>query len=210
MDTKICNRCKAEKLLTEFQTRKNGKPDSYCQPCYKIIKHEAYERQKERGYVPPMSTEKCSAADCENMAEAKSFCGKHYSRWNKYGDVNIVKVGKPPPGSRKYNSAPGTKEYYNEQYAANKEERSRRSAIRQLKKRAKEFGVEWEEYEKLLEEGCKICGQEQNGRRLSMDHIHETGKFRGVLCSNCNVALGLLGEDVDRMKAMIKYVEDGG
>lgn len=39
---------------------------------------------------------------------------------------------------------------------------------------------------------CAICDQPQGKRRLSVDHDHETGKTRGLLCHRCNVALGFL------------------
>ena len=42
---------------------------------------------------------------------------------------------------------------------------------------------------------------------LVVDHDHETGKIRGLLCSNCNVAIGLLEEDISRMQSMIAYLE---
>lgn len=52
-----------------------------------------------------------------------------------------------------------------------------------------------EEYDRLHahQDGkCYICGQPEpvKGRRLSVDHNHETGEIRGLLCSRCNPILG--------------------
>jgi hypothetical protein len=38
-----------------------------------------------------------------------------------------------------------------------------------------------------------------------MDHCHETGTNRGALCNACNVALGLLKDDIARIEALAAY-----
>lgn len=62
------------------------------------------------------------------------------------------------------------------------------------------FGITPEEYDALLarqDGACAICGQEETalGRHgevklLSVDHNHETGEVRGLLCQRCNIGLG--------------------
>lgn len=66
--------------------------------------------------------------------------------------------------------------------------------------RAKKYGITPEEYDALVAAAggrCEICGrsQEDDGRDLNVDHDHETGKVRGLLCKRCNLALGYLGDD---------------
>lgn len=54
---------------------------------------------------------------------------------------------------------------------------------------------------------CSICGLvNENGKRLSVDHNHHTGKVRGLLCHRCNFAIGQLGEDIDRLLRMRGYL----
>jgi hypothetical protein len=66
-------------------------------------------------------------------------------------------------------------------------------------------------YDDLIEQGhsgvCEICGAEPNERRLCVDHNHETGEIRGLLCFKCNLALGWFKEDADRMRAAAAYLE---
>jgi hypothetical protein len=50
---------------------------------------------------------------------------------------------------------------------------------------------------------CKICGKE---KRLVVDHCHETGQVRGMLCFSCNTGIGQLGDSVDMLKAAIAYL----
>lgn len=62
------------------------------------------------------------------------------------------------------------------------------------------LGVTGEEYEALLDASdhrCWICGEEErvDGRRLAIDHDHETGAVRGLLCTSCNLRLGAGARD---------------
>jgi len=51
---------------------------------------------------------------------------------------------------------------------------------------------------------CEICGSEE---QLCIDHDHDTGKYRGVLCHGCNVSLGLLKEKIPTLENAIKYLK---
>ena len=54
---------------------------------------------------------------------------------------------------------------------------------------------------------CAICGNEPSSKRaLHVDHNHETGKVRGLLCHGCNVALGSFKEDVNTLNKAIEYL----
>lgn len=68
-----------------------------------------------------------------------------------------------------------------------------------------------ENYERLFsaQKGvCKICKQEEVGKRLAVDHDHTTLKVRGLLCEDCNRALGLLRESFDIALQLAKYVQE--
>ena len=56
---------------------------------------------------------------------------------------------------------------------------------------------------------CFICGvpEMECNERLSMDHDHETGKFRGWLCASCNKAAGFLKDSPDLMRKLAEYIE---
>lgn len=53
---------------------------------------------------------------------------------------------------------------------------------------------------------CAICGKPDK-RKLSIDHCHETGAIRGLLCRRCNLGLGCFGDDVEALKKAIEYLE---
>lgn len=78
----------------------------------------------------------------------------------------------------------------------------------QLKHR---YGISLIEYSALLEfqgGGCAICGvaDSQDGRSLHVDHDHETGTVRGILCAHCNKALGLLRDSTEFCLKAAEYL----
>lgn len=55
---------------------------------------------------------------------------------------------------------------------------------------------------------CAICQNPPLGKRtLAVDHDHKTGKIRGLLCGNCNTALGLLKENPSSLLAACEYLK---
>lgn len=75
------------------------------------------------------------------------------------------------------------------------------------------YGINLDQYNKLLasqKELCAVCNTQESSKRnkyLSVDHCHKTGVIRGLLCSNCNRALGLLKDNKNVLMAMISYLE---
>jgi len=69
------------------------------------------------------------------------------------------------------------------------------------------YGLTLEDYGALVfqQRGlCKACGYLDHN--LVVDHNHNTGAVRGLLCNQCNTSLGLLKEDPKRMHDLIKYI----
>jgi len=48
--------------------------------------------------------------------------------------------------------------------------------------------------------------EKRHSMKLVVDHCHEGGQVRGLLCHNCNRALGLLKDDVDTLQKAIDYL----
>lgn len=79
------------------------------------------------------------------------------------------------------------------------------------KKLLKNYGLTLEEFDQMSENQnnvCAICGKPNyDNRRLCVDHNHITNKIRGLLCSKCNRALGLLNSDNNGVETMNKIIE---
>lgn len=69
-------------------------------------------------------------------------------------------------------------------------------------------------YNKMLIEQdnkCKICSKspvDYKHQRLCIDHCHTTGKVRGLLCNNCNAALGQVNDSISTLEAAITYLKE--
>lgn len=80
------------------------------------------------------------------------------------------------------------------------------------------FGITLEDYNTLLEAqggACAVCGK-LNGsdihsgertKQLSVDHDHKTGAIRGLLCNDCNRAIGQLQENPEILRKAADYLE---
>lgn len=94
---------------------------------------------------------------------------------------------------------------FRRRYAGNEElrEACRR---RQYKSR---YGLTYEEYERLLAKAeCGVCGATSSARgKLCVDHDHVSGRVRGFLCTECNLAIGYLKDDPALMRRAIEYLE---
>jgi len=78
------------------------------------------------------------------------------------------------------------------------------------------FKLTGDEFAKMLaaQNGvCAICGAKETHthksgklKELSVDHCHDTGKVRGLLCVNCNRGLGYFQDDIERINRAIDYL----
>lgn len=81
---------------------------------------------------------------------------------------------------------------------------------RQLKLQAR-YGITVEQYEIMFvrQQGCCAICQQPSTTRLVVDHDHEGGAVRGLLCQRCNKGLGLFDDDAARLRAASYYLKEG-
>jgi hypothetical protein len=68
------------------------------------------------------------------------------------------------------------------------------------------YGITEVDFEYILNKQyckCAICKTDLNNKNTHIDHSHKTGKVRGLLCSRCNQAIGLLDESQEKLKSAI-------
>ncbi len=100
----------------------------------------------------------------------------------------------------------------------NKKKISTQRRLRYLKNKDKHFaqqikrnfGLDMDTYLLLRNKqnnSCAICHKEQLRRRLNIDHNHKNNLIRGLLCDGCNIALGLLKDNIELLRSAITYLE---
>lgn len=93
------------------------------------------------------------------------------------------------------------------QYQSLRPEQVRRANLRR-------YGLTPEDYDAMndAQKGvCAACGSPPDGsgntgHRLAVDHCHATGEVRGLLCRECNLALGYVKDDPKRLRALVHYL----
>lgn len=97
---------------------------------------------------------------------------------------------------------------YKSEYDKSHPERRKNNNLQRL------YGISFDEYNKMLDAqggACAICGKPSGTDKydiLRVDHDHDTGEVRGLLCLNCNSMLGLSGDSIQILARSIEYLKE--
>lgn len=85
-----------------------------------------------------------------------------------------------------------------------------RDSVHRTTTRLNRYGLSKVKFDSLLEEqqhACAICRRGLSARKEThVDHCHETGRVRGILCFTCNKALGMLGDNEHGLLRALEYI----
>jgi hypothetical protein len=82
--------------------------------------------------------------------------------------------------------------------------------VKTMRRRLRPYGMTPEDYSVLWSKQggiCNICGGENNGRTLAVDHDHKTGEVRGLLCDDCNRMLGCSHDKISVLERAVQYLK---
>lgn len=135
----------------------------------------------------------CSIDNCTLAVKARGWCEKHYKYW--------IRRGKPEKHT------PAIK-------ICSVDNCSNRNQAKGLCQRHYfvmwKYGVSPNDYERMLENQlglCAICNKKcTSGKDLAVDHDHETGIVRGLLCQSCNWGIGNFSDDIKIISNAIAYL----
>ena len=153
------------------------------------------------------------------MEGRKTSCGheEHYAKGmcRSCYEKNLRKVNKEYHERQKENCRKWARENPEKKKKSDRESARRRSfVVKRASYLRRRYGITIEEYDKMLEKQngcCAICGihcDDIKSKHLCIDHCHQTGKVRGLLCRSCNAYLGLWKEDINFFKRAILYLQD--
>lgn len=92
-------------------------------------------------------------------------------------------------------------------YRKNNKQRIRKQML--IRHRFREYGLTEEQYNNMVlsqNNLCAICNNTSKNKALAIDHNHKTGEVRGLLCQNCNLAIGLFKENIIILNKAIEYL----
>jgi hypothetical protein len=180
-----CSICNSWKSPTEYYKNKERADglDPYCKNCRKE------KTAKWRGENPKRAAE-------------------YHKRWRAKQPKQPKKIRQPKPKLPKPVRTPKPKPIKSPKSPKIKlspDEIKRQVRHSQIKK---VFGISLVEYEQRRTKAngrCAVCGTET--KKLHLDHDHATGKLRDFLCHRCNLALGLVNDNISRLSSLIDYLK---
>ena len=177
---------------------------------------------------PPQQRCKVEGCETEKILPASGLCHKHHKRWSRYGDP--LATTRPHWDENQQLKEEGKKRcaacnrvkrlglYYTRKgqvdplcKACRKKGSNGKPSQREAHLRNK-YGIGVEEYDRLLPHnngGCWICGG-GSLKALSVDHNHDNGNVRGLLCMPCNSILGRWKDDPTIAERAAAYLRDDG
>lgn len=211
-DSRACTKCGLDKPLSEFSKAPRGKygVKASCKAC----DAERYAANPTPSRALPREELQRRLAERRGDSKTCTRCGetKPYAEFSLSRSATETRSAVYRPWC-KVCQAEAARQWYRDNTDRARENRRRHQL-------SSTYGITQGDYDALLaEQGgvCAICGQDEpaaHGRTgekfaLSVDHCHDTGRVRGLLCQKCNRAIGLLGDDVDLLKKAIYYLERG-
>ncbi len=108
----------------------------------------------------------------------------------------------------RYHNEPEFKEKFKQSVYNSRKKNGRVNEIRNTK--LKNYGLTLKKFNELINSqnnSCAICKKPFNEVTACIDHDHQTGKVRGLLCPNCNWALGHAKDNIKILESMIRYLQ---
>lgn len=170
------------------------KSRGYCQTHYMQYKRGAPVVSEIKPRTPrDLMPDECVEAGCSDPVKAKGLCKTHYQRLLRRGHTRYHDRKKP---AKECSTDGCTKILYSNGVCHSHYVHRRKLAG---------YGLTVAGYDQMADlqgNTCAICGRPETmpsvsgeAKRLAVDHCHQSGKVRGLLCSDCNTALGLLQDD---------------
>lgn len=215
---KFCGRCETTKPIEGFAKNASARDghQAFCRLCSGDVQREYEARHAD--LLALRRTQRLLEPVGENKTKVCRYCNTEKPLLEFYAHRGTAdkRANKCKRCAQEYERQRRAKdhekyrEYLREWRAANPDRQ--RQMMRNW--RLKLYGLTSDDYIAMYEQQdgrCKICGQSGEafgGRRLHIDHDHDTGKVRGLLCGLCNTGIGHLGDSPERLRIAASYLEE--
>jgi hypothetical protein len=113
--------------------------------------------------------------------------------------------------NRKYKRDPKNKDKLREYDRQYKRKYAKEHKRYNQKRNLRRYGLTIKEYDEILElQGgvCFLCKKPPNRKKLAVDHNHSTGERRMLLCSACNLTVGVVESSPDYISRLLDYINN--
>lgn len=194
----------------------------FCKGCERTLPRTNFSPRKERG--PEAVRSKCkecnSAATAayvaDHLDERKAYAKQHKSDNRAYySQKERERVALNPERKREQDRIwrMNNKDKVADAQRRWRSENPEKVAHAKRRDALSRHGITIEDYDQMLASQdyvCKICGSSDTGsakkKYFSVDHCHDTGVVRGLLCQGCNSGLGHFKDDIVFLQAAIDYL----
>jgi hypothetical protein len=168
------------------------------------------------GHVSPRYTKASACVQCQRVVNIKKT-DLDPTRVNKKAERHHARRTAYETGQTTYVPAEPCKQGHTLRWVSTNncvqcdaDARVRHKISGKLARIKKEYGLTREQYFALVDKQggrCAICAEQPDSHfSLHIDHCHDTNVVRGLLCQQCNQALGLFKEDAMLMQSAINYL----
>ena len=147
---------------------------------------------------------KCVTCNQEKPIRAKQMCRSCYEKQLRKNNPEYAQKQKDAYKEWRKNNAEKCKQREKDRWAD--KEYVKHQSLYKWNKLLSSYDLNQEKYDALVANGCELCGSTSAGA-YHLDHCHETGVFRGLLCSRCNNGLGMLGDTIASLEKAIEYLK---
>lgn len=165
-------------------------PRKECSVCKWVLPHSDFYKHSHGMFG---LTSKCKKCHCEMTAKwAKNNREQvvaNHNRWNSENRERIRAQAK----ARRWKDVEKSRE------------KERKKSVYSA------YGITFEQKEAMFEaqgRKCAACGGDEprSKKGWHIDHCHDSGRIRGILCHSCNASLGNAGDSAERLHALIAYL----
>jgi hypothetical protein len=222
---KRCTRCGEDKPTTQFVKRARSRDGfaSWCRPCTSTYRAEHYRQvcASEPHVSAPRICHTCHTEKPASEFYLRARGARLMSRCKDCWKARQRRVTALRNQRSELPTPPETLECLHcrrvlprAAFAANRTTaRGFQSRCRDCH-REQRYGMSRGEYAQRLDDQrgvCAICGEPPSeNRELEVDHCHEAGSVRGLLCGPCNRLLGAARDSAKTLLAAVEYLEGGG